>query len=219
MVFRTRRSAKETLRTDEWHAIIRGASTAIRRRRALCVFACLSLGFLTHSPARTVSLRRDAFCFATYSSSLSERLSRRVYCMSRYVYDKLVDILGENDPYSNRDLLATKLSMTLRWLAGGSYLDISLCHRVGIATFFKYTQDVLFLIQRSLTIIFDVKNIDYLEEQSHLVARGSSPLTGCVGALDGLAVRITEPSSAEVANPSTYYNRKRFRRNRPAGDV
>jgi hypothetical protein len=35
-------------------------------------------------------------------------------------------------------------------------------------------------------------------------------LSGCVGAIDGLAVRIAEPRGIEIPNPSSYYNRKGF---------
>jgi hypothetical protein len=62
--------------------------------------------------------------------------------------------------------------MSLRWSAGGSYLDISLRYRVGIATVLKYIQDVRFLIQMSLTIVFDLKSHEYPEGQSHNFARG-----------------------------------------------
>jgi hypothetical protein len=37
-----------------------------------------------------------------------------------------------------------------------------------------------------------------------------SPLTGCVGAIDGIAVKSLWPCAADAANPATYYNRKGF---------
>jgi DDE superfamily endonuclease len=49
---------------------------------------------------------------------------------------------------------------------------------------------------------------DRLRLISEGFARGKSSLTGCAGALDGIVIRIREPSATEVANPVTYFNRK-----------
>jgi hypothetical protein len=84
-----------------------------------------------------------------------------------------------------------------------SYLDISVCHRVGVSTFFQYTHEILYAINSTLRIEFPITDNDFLKEQSRLFSRGSSPLMGCVGAIDGLAVRIAEPTSQETPNPSS----------------
>jgi hypothetical protein len=101
----------------------------------------------------------------------------------------------EHRRHDSSNLTATKLSLTLRWLAGGSYIDISIVHRIGVATFFKYVKQIIYVIDSALRIEFQVGNVPYLDEQSRCFTRGNSPLTGCVGALDGLAIRISEPNS------------------------
>jgi DDE superfamily endonuclease len=51
----------------------------------------------------------------------------------------------------------------------------------------------------------------YLQNNSDGLSRfGRSPLYGCTGAIDGIAIRIQEPARGSIPNQSTYYNRKEF---------
>jgi hypothetical protein len=50
----------------------------------------------------------------------------------------------------------------------------------------------------------------YLREQNLRFSCGISPNFGCIAAIDGIAIKIAEPSSSDVSNASTYYNRKGF---------
>jgi hypothetical protein len=113
-------------------------------------------------------------------------------------------------PQRTRSQLAAKLSMTIRWLAGGSYLDICVSHRVPVSSFFTCCDEIIRAINSLLQIKFDLTDTAEHNRQSRLFGRGVSPLSGCCGAIDGLAVRISEPRSAEIPNPSSYYNRKGF---------
>jgi len=63
----------------------------------------------------------------------------------------------------------------------------------------------------------ELKNVTFpttlaeCRRQSELFRRdGRNPLTGCVSALDGLAVKIQRPRLSDVPNPVGYYNRKGF---------
>jgi hypothetical protein len=38
--------------------------------------------------------------------------------------------------------------------------------------------------------------------------RGDNPLWGCVGAVDGLNIKITQPPASSCPNPKSYFNRK-----------
>jgi hypothetical protein len=98
--------------------------------------------------------------------------------------------------------------MCLRWLAGGSYLDIAVCQLVAVSSFFASSDEVLHLINDSISIEFSPDDRDNNDSQSRAFGRGISPLSRCVGAIDGLAVRDTEPRAGEIPNPSSYYNRK-----------
>ena len=48
------------------------------------------------------------------------------------------------------------------------------------------------------------------EIQADFDAQGVDVLTGCVGALDGIAIKIERPSLNDVKNPKQFYNRKGF---------
>jgi DDE superfamily endonuclease len=50
----------------------------------------------------------------------------------------------------------------------------------------------------------------YLREQNLRFSQGISPTFGFIAALDGIAIKIAEPSSSDVSNAITYYNRKGF---------
>jgi DDE superfamily endonuclease len=63
-------------------------------------------------------------------------------------------------------------------------------------------------LDQSLNIKFPIDNLELLKRSSIGFSRGRSPLTGCAGALDGIAIKIFEPCAADAANPATYYNKK-----------
>ena len=62
-----------------------------------------------------------------------------------------------------------------------------------------------------LSLSFPYNNMRWLEQSSQNFSRnGRSPISGCCAALDGIAIRISEPSKNDVPNPSAYFNRKGF---------
>jgi hypothetical protein len=102
--------------------------------------------------------------------------------------------------------------MTLRWLAAGNYLDIALWRHVLVSTFKSIVDETAAAVDsiRRQTE-FPFENEVLLQRAGVRFTRGHrSPLKGCVGALDSIAIKILEPRKGSVANPSTYYNRKGF---------
>ena len=105
-----------------------------------------------------------------------------------------------------------QVSSTLRWLAGGSYLDIVDMHGISETTFYHCNRAfVMALINHPRHKI----NFPYKDEvELGNIARGWSQLDktqsfpGCVGALDGLIVAITKPWVSDTTNPAQYKNRK-----------
>jgi DDE superfamily endonuclease len=188
----------------------------VRRRRAVSAISiCISSFIDDFARSRGENFERQAFCFDSFVESAPPRLFRRLYRMDRHTFDSLCEMLTVQDavPFkSNAQLpLAMRLSVTLRWLAGGSYLDISLSHHIAISSFYHAVDKMIYELNRVLVIRFPYDDIDYLEKVSTGFRRqGRSPLSGCVGALDGLAIKILEPARGSVANPSTYFNRKGF---------
>jgi hypothetical protein len=94
----------------------------------------------------------------------------------------------------------SRLSMTLRYLAGGSYLDIAIFHCVSTSIFCFVVDEILADLYKSITIKLPFQNTERLERSSGGLSRGRIPLDGCVGALYGIAIMIFEPSAADAAN-------------------
>ena len=133
--------------------------------------------------------------------------------MERAAFDKLVHIL---EPYlvstrrrgqRGRVPVEFKVAMTLRWLAGGSYLDLCLVYQVSKAIFFGTVKDVTEAICASGTGAFYVPTT---ESQRRTLANGFAlrsthgVLRDCVGAIDGLFVKTRAPSPRETPNIRRY---------------
>jgi DDE superfamily endonuclease len=161
--------------------------------------------------------RREIISFDEFAERLSDRHFKRVFRMSRAHFYGICKLLTDSYRESGRVLgeahlpVSVRLSMTLRWLAGGSYLDISLWHNITVSTFYYILDQTISDLEDVLRIKFPYADESYLDTASMGFSRGNrSPLTGCVGAVDGIAIQIEEPKRASVPNPSTYYNRKGF---------
>ena len=99
--------------------------------------------------------------------------------------------------------------MTLRWLAGEIYLDIALWNHVSVSTFCFIVDNIIADLDSVLRIEFLFSSVDLLQISSRVFSLSNrSSLTGCIGALDGIAIEIEEPSRGSVSNLSTFYNRK-----------
>jgi hypothetical protein len=164
---------------------------------------------------RCPNICRDRFCFESFVASFSPRLFKRLYRMDRVAFERLCELVGTRSETTRRAScrlsVSAKVSMTLRWLAGGSYLDISMSHFVSIPTFYFVIDQVIADFDNILTMRFRFDDAAYLQNCSDGFSRyGRSPLSGCAGAVDGIAIRIQEPARGSVPNPSTYYNRKGF---------
>lgn len=104
-----------------------------------------------------------------------------------------------------------QLSMTLRFLAGGSYLDIALLHGVHPSTFFSRVWRVINAIAQhpQFKLHFPIDDEDRLKVFADDFQRiRTNALWGCVGAVDGIAIEIIRPQG--VDNSKSYYNRKGF---------
>jgi hypothetical protein len=106
-----------------------------------------------------------------------------------------------------------KLSIGLRFLAGGRELDIHRLHGISTSASIKARNAVILAILHTPSIgpvILKLQDEDYLSEKTRLFvkARPSNPLAShCIGAIDGLGIQIHDPQS-HVINPNDYYNRK-----------
>ena len=104
------------------------------------------------------------------------------------------------------------LSVTLRYLAGGSYLDICDIHHITEPTFFRVKSRTLVALDFALQdeIRFPSTEDERRDTASGFEVKTGGVMKGCLGALDGLAVKIKEPSLFDCPNPTSYRNRKGF---------
>jgi hypothetical protein len=93
-----------------------------------------------------------------------------------------------------------KLSMALRWLAGGSYQDIALAHCDSVSTYFRIVDETICDIGDTTTLEFRYEDEDYWKRVSMGFARGRSPQYGCAGAIDGITIKVVEPWAGTTAN-------------------
>jgi nuclease HARBI1 len=188
-------------------------AAAHRRKLSLCLLAHWEM----KRRIRSQNISYGRFDFDVISSVLTERMFLRIFRIQRDSFHRLIFILAEHHAsfVSGKISPAAKLSMTLRFLGGGSYIDIAWAHRVAHSTFYACVWETVSAILDSPevgSIHFPCSDEDgqYLREQSLVFSRGISPISGCIAALDGIAIKIAEPSSSDVSNAATYYNRKGF---------
>jgi hypothetical protein len=102
--------------------------------------------------------------------------------------------------------------MTLRWLSGGSYLDI--CAEYGVTSKSFYSKKgvlwpTMNALDKALVLSFPIDNDAELARLSEEFAEMSNGhFRFCVGAMDGLILRSRAPNEGEVQYHKSYVNRK-----------
>jgi hypothetical protein len=104
-----------------------------------------------------------------------------------------------------------RLYCTIRWLAGGSYSDITMHCRISKASFYRIVWETIKAIARSnhppLQIIFP-----QTEKECKKAARGfesishSGVINNCVGVVDGFLLGIETPPKSQVANVRSFFS-------------
>jgi hypothetical protein len=148
-----------------------------------------------------------------------DRYWNGLYRIPRDCFEDLLNTIGDDlhkdfkkaansggDPIPPR----MRLSMTLCYLGGGRVWDIAIMHHVSIAAFYVALWETIAAINKNVAIPgIPYDDIDELNK----IAKGMKHASGgvfehCVGAIDGLAIRIRCPRFA--ANPRSYFNRKGY---------
>jgi len=155
-------------------------------------------------------------------NSLDDTIFKRMFRVDRNTFDyilrKIEPLLSRNEVKainSSGEVVTarTRLAVSLRWLAGGSYLDICFAWGLGISTFYDSDHGVLWptlqAIEEVFSMGFPIDDEEKLEELSRGFSEHSSGiLDGCVLALDGLGVNTRCPYKTEVSRPKDYRFRK-----------
>ena len=119
--------------------------------------------------------------------------------MSKQAFEDLVEnirpyMTNGTSPYARSDSVSVEvsLSVTLRYLAGGSYLDICDIHHITEPTFFRVKSRTLVALDFALKdeIRFPDTEEERQDTASGFEVKTGNVMQGCLGALDGLAVEI-----------------------------
>jgi hypothetical protein len=147
---------------------------------------------------------------------------KRMFRVDRYTFDEILEKISpfldeKNDqkainssgsPVTNK----TRLAVTLRWLAGGSYVDLCFAWGVGVSTFYG-ERGVIWPTIEAIDLAFEMglplHDVEKLEELSMGFSEHSGGiLDGCVLAMDGFAVLTRQPYDEEVLYKKDYRYRK-----------
>lgn len=202
---------------------LRGGRRSKNTKKVVAVFATLlvaTAGLTGHVSVvgRIPNRPRQLMDWERRRASLSEKAFKQRYRLSKASFETLNTKIHPHLAHAerrrgNQHVVPVELclSMSLRWLAGGSYVDIADMHGVEPSTFYDLLWKTLEAIDKVEKLNFPIGNADALRGLSEGFYRNNhESLQGCVGALDGIAVRIRKPWLVDDSCPMTFYNRKGF---------
>ena len=160
---------------------------------------------------RSKTVKRDRSEVDDSFNDLSDAFFRRLYRMDKQSFQELLDILssqlpstGEgrmkgavpNGPISHR----SRLSMALRYFAGGDPLDIAWIHRVGDGEPLRSVWYVVDAIHatKSFNITFPQCHDDQLKVAAGFKKKSRVKFDNCAGAIDGMLVWIHKPTRKDM---------------------
>jgi len=107
-----------------------------------------------------------------------------------------------------------RLSIALRYLAGGSYLDLMYLHGVGKSSVFHLLWDTLERVDAALpefTLEDDIHDLERCKELSAaFAAKTDGHIVGAIAAWDGIAVKVERPCYKDASNQNKFWCRKGF---------
>lgn len=180
---------------------------------------------VTYVEGRIGNKQRMRLDWAARMEALTDTEFSTRYRVNKRNFRKLNGLIRKDLKGKRSDAIIpeVKIACTLRWLAGGQYLDVADIHGVEArSAFYKIVWQTVTAIndckELNLRLIDEedpdggiINNIDRLAELAAefdcktLGKDGkTSAFAGCFGALDGLAININKPKNA----PSQYYCRK-----------
>ena len=183
------------------------------------VFAKLKLERISNAyrvaPRRVNSERQKTrISFEESTAFFSEEEFERAFRMSKRSFHVLLETLGDDlrrRTARNTVKPAARLGITLRLLAGGSYLDEMRHYAIGKTTVYAIFKETRVALLRKLSfpdVLGCPDQLQRLAEEFKVSRKGVNPLTGCIGALDGICVKIKQPESHH--GPAGFYYRKGY---------
>lgn len=103
------------------------------------------------------------------------------------------------------------LCVSLRLLAGASYLDVSWPYGIGVSTVYEIFEQTIDALDQSLrNIQFPTTESACTNEAQKFCDLRKTPIVGIIGALDGIAIAIQQPRLNDAPDARKYFNRKGF---------
>ena len=146
------------------------------------------------------------------------RLFKRMYRMDPAIFFGLVDKIS---PHICKNQNHTKnpippevyLAITLRWLAGGSYLDLAFGYNIPHTSLHHYIKKVLHVLDTVIDNIKfpinDIEKLQNLSEEFDVFTSGNFP--GTVAAGDGIVFKMQKPTNEEAeGSVSSFFTRKGY---------
>ena len=150
--------------------------------------------------------------FDNFLRTMNERLFRRRYRMKKSSFFELLELLADHLPPDDSGAnkrkrgktpngpitQALRLSMALRYFAGGDPLDIADRHMVGETEPLRSVWLIVEAIHEvpSLQIQFPASHEKQMQIAQGFKARSAIGIDSCVGAIDGILIWIHKPSAA-----------------------
>ena len=193
----------------------------MRRRKSGLLTSLIVCSILTSGLGRDIKWRRTRKDWDGYLRGMPRSHFSRMFRMD---HDTFMHILHTVGPHLSRNFHQSErsggfvspslqLGMTIRWLAGGSYLDIHDSYGVSKSTFYRLVFQCCEVITEKFPIVFptDVRSLERLardfSKRQHWYMR---VFKGVIGAIDGILIKIRCPSTKEVGMPKHYFCRKGF---------
>ena len=175
--------------------------------------------------------RMERECFQFLCERIIANVGEDAFKSEEYLYDlkhghiavedKHINILHAHEQSTGGFVSGeVKLALTLRLLAGGSYMDLALLFDVGFSTAYEILHKVIkeWILDDRLV---KINGIDYCEDDLRIakVARefakkSNNAINGCIGAIDGWIVKIRKPSISKdlynSSDPKSFFSRKGF---------
>jgi len=172
---------------------------------------------------RIPNIFRDRTCVETRIRALAQNdptLFKRCFRLSvedfEVLHDTIAPMLQPVACKSRQPISARiKLAMTLRFLAGGIYLDIAEAYHISHNHVHEYAVETILAIDEKVqNIVFPWDDDAKLSEMaaSYTEVAGHNAFHGAVAAGDGILFKITAPKESETRRirPGLYFSRKGF---------
>ena len=165
--------------------------------------------------------RTRLMCNSHVDLLVRENKFQRSYRMPKLAYAKLTDMLSpslsvdhdmsfvSSAGYSRPIIPELFLHCYMRYIAGGSYLDVRLIAQISVASFYRCLHTCIKAIACCPSLAIEFRNDPASlrrQRQQFQSLSSHDVIRGCVGCLDGILIGIKAPSLRDVRNPRDFWS-------------